>query len=84
LRLEVRLFALARQLAGMPVVLVDVPDPATAGRVRDALRLAYPALADLLSRMRIAVDSEYVEDDRQIAPGSEVALIPPVSGGIDG
>ena len=84
MRIEVRLFALARQLAGSPVVIVDVPVPATAGGVRTALRLAYPTLAELLSGMRIAVDSEYVEDDRQIAPGSEVALIPPVSGGVDG
>lgn len=65
---------------------VDVALPAGA-RVRDllaALARDQPDLSASLSVCRVAVDQEFVGADHVIAEGSEVAVIPPVSGGHDG
>lgn len=78
---EIHLFALARQLAGTPTVKVEIPEPATIQALRIALAEAVPALRDALPRLRIAVDSEYVDESFVVRPGAEVAIIPPVSGG---
>lgn len=81
MRVNVRLFAVAKQRAGCSTIALDVSEPATAAALKSALAVAVPALAPLISTWKIAVDAEYVADDRVIPPGAEVAVIPPVSGG---
>ena len=78
---RVRLFALARQLAGGDGLEVLIPEPGTVGDVREGLRQACPALAGMADRVMIAVDSEYANDATPVTARSEVACIPPVSGG---
>ncbi|WP_165250845.1 NTP transferase domain-containing protein [Paludisphaera soli] len=77
----VRLFAIARQLAGGPEVVVALDDPATVADLRRALVEQHPTLGSIADRVRIAVDDEYAEDDAVLPPGATLALIPPVSGG---
>jgi len=43
--------------------------------------LAHPELIPLLKRSAVAVAGQYAADTQQVAIGSEVAIIPPVSGG---
>jgi molybdopterin converting factor subunit 1 len=81
MRVPVRLFAVARQRAGRPVVELDLPDGATVADLKAALAEAVPELAAILAAARFAVDSEYADDASPIRPGAELALIPPVSGG---
>ena len=81
MKVHVRLFALARQRAGRPEVVVELPEPATVADLKRSLVEALPELAPLASSLMIAVDSEYAGDDQVVAPGSEIAVIPPVSGG---
>jgi molybdopterin synthase catalytic subunit len=82
--LEVRLFAILRERAGAGSLSVELPDEGTT--VRDALlalgRQSEP-LASALERMPVvmAVNREYAESGDALAPGDELALIPPVSGG---
>ena len=45
------------------------------------LLAAHPGLAKFRSSVRLAQNSEYVDPETRFAPGDEVALIPPVSGG---
>jgi molybdopterin converting factor subunit 1 len=72
----VRLFAMLRERAGVGEVMLDLPDGAS---VDDALeRLG--GLADGLPLV-MAVNREYAPADQVLAPGDELALIPPVSGG---
>ncbi len=78
---ELHLFAVARQLAGSACLRVELREPATVAALRAAVAEQVPALRPLLPAMMVAVDSEYAQDDVRIGPGSEVALIPPVSGG---
>ena len=77
----VKLFARARELAERGEVRVDVPDGATVTQLRRRLREDAPALAGLLDRCRVAVDEEFADEDTVLRETSEVALIPPVSGG---
>lgn len=81
MRLTVQLFARARDLAGSDRVTVELPDGATVADLRQRLGEQFPALASLLPRSAIAADRDFAADDRVLAPGTEVALIPPVSGG---
>jgi molybdopterin converting factor subunit 1 len=75
------LFAAARQKAGVPSLVLDLPEPATVADLKAALATACPALAPYLPSLRIAINSEYAPDDGPIPAGAELAAIPPVSGG---
>ena len=81
---RIHLFAIARQRAGRAVIEIDLPEASTVADLRSRLRDAVPDLASILPTARFAVDAEYAEDARPILPDSEIALIPPVSGGSRG
>jgi molybdopterin converting factor subunit 1 len=81
MKLEVRLFARAKDLAGTDAVRVDLPEGATVAALRQRLAAAVPALAGLLERSAVAVNDEFADDTLPVPPGAVVALLPPVSGG---
>ncbi|MGB7343003.1 MAG: MoaD/ThiS family protein [Pirellulaceae bacterium] len=81
MQLNVMLFAAAKEAAGTGSICVEVHDSAQAGDVMDALATALPAIADLMPSCRLAINNEYVGRDCHVCADSEVALIPPVSGG---
>lgn len=80
-RVEVRLFARARDLARTDQLALEVTGAVTVGEVRQRLAEACPALANLVKRSAVAVNDEYANDETLLPPGAEVALLPPVSGG---
>jgi sulfur-carrier protein len=80
-RVTIKLFALARQAAEAEQVEVELPAAATVGDLRRALAAQHPALEPLLRHVLFAVDTEYASDATPLAADSEVACIPPVSGG---
>jgi molybdopterin converting factor subunit 1 len=81
MKLTVRLFAAARDLAGQSEALVELSPGADVAAVRNQLALQFPRLQPLVARSLVAVNSEYAVDASPVAEGDEVALIPPVSGG---
>lgn len=78
---RVRLFAVARELAGVEEVLVELAAGSTVGQLRDALAHQVPSLAAVLRHVAFAINSQYAADAAQIPADAEVACIPPVSGG---
>jgi molybdenum cofactor biosynthesis protein MoaC/molybdopterin converting factor subunit 1 len=82
MRVTVRLFAVLRQRAGTGSLELELSEGAT---VADALRrlAERDELQELIERMplRVAVNREYAPDGSVLAPGDELAVIPPVSGG---
>jgi len=70
------LFAQLRERAGADEVELELPEGA---RVRDALAAVHELAAGLPVVM--AVNREYASEDSALAPGDELALVPPVSGG---
>jgi molybdopterin converting factor subunit 1 len=81
MKLTVKLFAAARELAGRGEIEVDLPDNATVGVLRKELCAASPNLTPLAERSLIAVNEEYRADSMPVSEGDVAALIPPVSGG---
>ena len=77
----VRLFGPAREAAGTAAVELALSPPATAADALAELARAHPALAPLLPRTRVAVNLEYVDARTPLAPGDEIAILPPVGGG---
>ena len=81
MKISIRLFAVAKELAGSDVVVVELPEGSSVAVLRQRLAHDVPALAAALPHMLFAVGSEYAGDEAIIAAGSDVACIPPVSGG---
>lgn len=80
MNVRVRLFASAREAAGVGHLLLELPDGAT---VRDAIAAVtreHPLVGEI-RQLIVAKDRDYVTADTRLEDGSEVALIPPVSGG---
>jgi MoaE-MoaD fusion protein len=75
MKVTVRLFAVLRERAGSDSVEVDLNDGATVGDAIAAISAAegIPVV--------MAVNREVAPADVVLAPGDELALIPPVSGG---
>jgi molybdopterin synthase sulfur carrier subunit len=78
-------FATIRQKIGAAEETIEPPrEAATVGALIDWLKTRGPAYAEALKNpklVRIAVNREYVTTDHRIAPGDEVGLFPPVTGG---
>jgi molybdopterin converting factor subunit 1 len=81
MKVRVKLFAIARELAGLATVEVELEEPATVQALRTALARQIPALAGVLPGVVFAVDAHYVKDNARLSEDSESACIPPVSGG---
>lgn len=79
---QVRLFAVFKELAGAATLDLELAEQATVDDALAALR-ANGALAGAVERMSVvlAVNREYAAGDQVLKPGDELALIPPVSGG---
>ncbi len=79
--LTIRLFAIARELAGAPEIKVQLTESARVTDLKRAIGEHYPQLRPILERTMIAVNNDYAEEDQLLDDQDEVALIPPVSGG---
>lgn len=81
MNVEVRLFAVVKQLAGSERLMLDLPEGARVSDLREALCREVPALRTLAGQLLFAVDEEYVTPETPLPAGASVACIPPVSGG---
>ena len=79
--IRVRLFARARDLAGVDTIEIFLSIGSTVADVRRALSESRPALRDLLGRCAIAVNEDFAGDEVIVNDANEIAVIPPVSGG---
>jgi molybdopterin converting factor small subunit len=80
-RYEVRLFAIARAMAGASTIEVELPERSTVADLKAAISSSFPRLAGLIGTFKISVNAEYADDSTSISPGADLAVIPPVSGG---
>ncbi len=77
--IRVLLFAALRELAGTGRVESSAPD--VASLVADLSQRFGPEFTRIVATGTVVVDGERAGPARTLAPGSEVALLPPVSGG---
>jgi len=79
--MQIILFGIAREIVGSSKILV--PENVlvtTVSQLKTWMKQQYPQLAALTS-VAVAVNSRYAEDNELLEAGSEIAFIPPVSGG---
>jgi molybdopterin converting factor subunit 1 len=81
MRVNVKLFAVLRERAGMGELVLDLPDGETVAGASRSLAQQSPEIANYLSRVAFAVNREYVPRETVLREGDELAVIPPVSGG---
>lgn len=82
MHVSIRLFAGLAEVIGSSTLTFHAHEsPLTAGKLKELLSASYPDAAPQINVSLVAVDREYAPDDTEIAESSEVALIPPVSGG---
>lgn len=82
MQIQVRFFATLRDRAGVEQTELMLDDTATVSTLLDRLADVYPALTPSLNSTLIAVNQEYAFPDEPLNEGDEVALFPPVSGGM--
>ena len=81
MRVNIKLFARLRDMAGAAELVRDLEEPATVQTVWDALVAELPALAEYERTMSVAVNADYSRMTASVSEGDEVAFLPPVSGG---
>jgi len=84
MHVRIRLFAVQREIAGTREVALELADGATVADAWTGLVALHPGLAPGRDSVRFAVNAAYAEPDTALADGDEVAMIPPVSGGMGG
>jgi len=77
----VKLFAAARQAVDRQSIEIELPQSSTIADLRRAIECDFPLLHAVAHHSRFAVNSQFAEDSTSIGPDSEIACIPPVSGG---
>jgi molybdopterin converting factor subunit 1 len=77
----VLLFASIADKAGVRRFTMPSQPGDTVARLRDRIVERFPQIAESLPTLLYAVDEQYVKEWEPVAPGSTLALIPPVSGG---
>ena len=81
MKIRLLAFASAGDALGSTEAEIDLPEGSTVADLRAALDRDHPEMAPLWPRLAVAVDGRVVKADEPLADGSEVALLPPVSGG---
>ncbi len=81
MNVSLRLFASLHDLLGVRELSLELTDGASIEDLKRQLIQNYPAIQPAMNTVAFAIDDEYVAFDAKLRDGSEVALIPPVSGG---
>ena len=81
MKLQVRAFAVYRELLGRDSLELELADGATPRAAFEQLFRGREDLARLLKATMFAVGDEYVAADARLKDGDVLALIPPVAGG---
>jgi len=81
MKITVQLFAILREIADTSQIDLEVPAESTPRQVTQILTERFPKLRAHMNTLSFAVNGEIVSADAKILDKSEVALLPPVSGG---
>ena len=81
MRIHIKFFARARDLAGTSDFDLVTPNPCAVSDAKLLLLDHFPQLASVMPFLLIAVDGDYASDQTPLRDGCELACFPPVSGG---
>ena len=83
MKIRVKLFASVREIVGQKELILEVPGGMKASALPQRLAMECPGIQALVSCLKVAVNHEYADGECLLVEGDEVALLPPVSGGVD-
>jgi molybdopterin converting factor subunit 1 len=81
MRVNLLYFASFRDAAGLSEEVRELPEGTRVGELWETVAREIPRLAAFPSMPPAAVNREYVDGDRVLGDGDEVAFLPPVAGG---
>jgi MoaE-MoaD fusion protein len=81
MRVQVLLFASAREAAGCASESLELPEGATVSDARDALSRRHPLLDAAWPSVRFAIGERFASIEERLEGGDVLAIVPPVSGG---
>ena len=82
MRVRVLYFGIVRERIGLREEILELPDSATVAVMLEKVARMRPSFADGVRSVRVARNEEYVDSDAALFDNDEVAIIPPVSGGL--
>lgn len=81
MQVKVLFFGQLRELVGADEEQVELPEGACVADLLSSYQKRIPRIAEFRPRVAVAVNQEYAQSTARLAPGDEVAFLPPVSGG---
>lgn len=81
MKIQVLYFAVFRERIGRDEEPLELPAGARVTDAIAALAARHAAIEALRGKFRVALNQDFAPDDRALADGDELALIPPVAGG---
>lgn len=79
--MKARLFASAREAAGLELQVLELANDATVADAALCLRSLLPAASQIVQGSAFAVNQRFARPDQKLRDGDELAVLPPVSGG---
>ena len=81
MKVRILFFASVREAVGCREMEMEIPEGTSAGDLKTRLVGMYPDLAGIQQSISLAVNAEYVGEEKILHQDDDVAFIPPVSGG---
>ena len=82
MRVRIKCFAWAREVTGEDEIELDIPEGGTVKELRESLGEKVPSFAPKMESIAVSVNQEFAGDSHSVSAGDELALIPPISGGV--
>lgn len=83
MRVRILLFGMLKDIAGKSSDSLDLPEQSSVRDVLTRYESTIPRFKDSLPSLAFAVNQQYAKPETTLHDGDEVALLPPVSGGLD-
>jgi molybdopterin converting factor subunit 1 len=83
IKVRVLFFATLREQVGIKEKYLEIPGGLTVKGFKDFIMSDYPSLASAMDSAIVSINREFGFDDDIIPDGADVALFPPVSGGLE-
>jgi molybdopterin converting factor subunit 1 len=83
MRVHVLFFGIVRERIGAREESLDLPPASSVADLLKALSARHRCFGEGAGSLRVAINEEYVDSSAALSDNDEVAIIPPVSGGID-
>lgn len=83
IEITVLFFANLRELAGVKEENISIPEGTTVVEFKELIGESFPEVAPAMTSTLVSINKEYGFDEEIIPEGAQVALFPPVSGGIE-